>query len=289
VAELGVVDRSPDGTSLYAARGELPVDVDEQRVQCHLCGGWYRALGSSHLWRIHGVTADECRELVGLRPRRPLWAPDLIDAQRERLRACLAAEPRRRAAMAEGHALARRGELRREDTPRLAQRPASLERERQLGVAGARLGNGRAAAFRRRRELRALALGFADLVAYHRRRYGDERRRLDELAAELGCAESAVRGDLQPLGLGPDRALSHGARRENSALRLRRSVPARLTASRWLLGCMEPVLQPSRFSFRRSSSDVAANRASVDACGSSQAGATTRLAVTPASPCASRT
>lgn len=212
VAALGVVDRALDGTPLYAARGELPVDVDEQRVQCHLCGGWYRALGSSHLWRIHGVTADEYRDLVGLRPRHPLWAPDLIDAQSDRLRARIAAEQRLRAAMAKGRALAQRGELQREAASRLAQRPTSLERERQLAVAGARLGNARASAFRRRRELRALALGFADLAAYYRHRYGDERRRLEELAAELGCAESAVRGDLLRLGLGPDRTRSHGAR-----------------------------------------------------------------------------
>ena len=212
MAALGVVDRALDGTPLYAARGELPVDVAEQRVQCHLCGGWYGALGSSHLSRVHGVTADEYRELVGLRPRHPLWAPDLIDAQSERLRARLATEPRLRAAMAKGHALAQRGELQREATSRLAQRPTSLERERQLAVGGARLGKRRAAAFQRRRELRALALGFAGLDAFYRRRYGDERLRLDELAAELGCAESAARGDLQRLGLGPDRTRSQRAR-----------------------------------------------------------------------------
>ncbi|HTE64608.1 MAG TPA: MucR family transcriptional regulator [Solirubrobacteraceae bacterium] len=137
MAALGVVDRALDGTPLYAARGELPIDVDEQRVQCHLCGGWYRALGSSHLSRTHGVTADEYRELVGLRPRHPLWAPDLIDEQGERLRARLAAEPRLRVAMAKGHARAQRGELQREATSRLAQRLTSLERERQLAV-GAR-------------------------------------------------------------------------------------------------------------------------------------------------------
>lgn len=128
MAELGVVDRAPDGTPLYAARGELPVDVDEQRVQCHLCGGWYRALGSSHLWRTHGVTADAYRDLVGLRPRHPLWAPDLIEAHSERLHARLVAEPRLRAALAKGHALARGGELQREATSRLEQRPTSLER-----------------------------------------------------------------------------------------------------------------------------------------------------------------
>jgi hypothetical protein len=73
----------------------------------------------------------------------------------------LAAEPRLRAAMAKGHALPQCGELQREATSRLAQRLTSLERERQLAALGARVGNGRAAAFRRRRQLRAVALGFA--------------------------------------------------------------------------------------------------------------------------------
>jgi hypothetical protein len=134
VAALGVVDHALDGTPLYAARGELRVDVDEQRVQCHLCGGWYRALGPTHLARAHGVTADEDRELVGLLPRHALWAPDLIEAHSARLRARLAAEPQLRAAMAIGRALARRGELQREARSRLAARPASLERERQLAT-----------------------------------------------------------------------------------------------------------------------------------------------------------
>jgi hypothetical protein len=212
VPALGVVDRALDGTPLYALRGELPVDIDERRVQCHLCGGWYRALAPTHLSRAHGLTADEYRELVGLRRRHALWAPDLIEAHSARLRARVAAEPRLRAAMAKGRALAQRGELQRQARSRLAERPMSLERERQLVESGARLGNGRAAAFRRDRERRAVELGFTDVAAYYERRYGDERRRLDEIAAELRSAESAVRGDLQRLGFGPDRTRSHGAR-----------------------------------------------------------------------------
>jgi predicted transcriptional regulator len=91
VAALAAVDRALDRTPLFALRGELPVDMDEQRVQCHVCGGWYRALAPTHLSRAHGVTADEYRELVGLRPRHPLWAPDLIEAQGARLRSRIAA------------------------------------------------------------------------------------------------------------------------------------------------------------------------------------------------------
>ena len=109
MAGLRVVDRALDGTPLYAARGELPVEVGEQRVHRHLCGGWYRALGFRIMWRTQGLTADAYRELVGLRPRHALWAPDLIEAHSRRLRARVVAEPRLRAAMATGHALARRG------------------------------------------------------------------------------------------------------------------------------------------------------------------------------------
>jgi hypothetical protein len=206
------MDRAVDGTPLYAPRGELRVDVDEQRVQCHLCGGWYRSLAPTHLARAHDMTADEYRVLVGLLPRHSLWAPDLIEAHRERLVSRLAAEPRLRAAMAKGRALARRGELQREARARLAERSTSVERERQLAESGSRLGTVRATAFRQRREFRAVELGFANLAAYYERRYRDERRRLDQLAGELDCAQSAVRGDLQRLGLGPDRTRSYGAR-----------------------------------------------------------------------------
>jgi hypothetical protein len=70
----------------------------------------------------------------------------------------------------------------------------------------------RAEAFRARREQRARALGYQDLEDFYRRRYRTQRARVEDLAAELGCAESAVRGDLKRFRLGPDRAQSHGAR-----------------------------------------------------------------------------
>jgi hypothetical protein len=114
--------------------------------------------------------------------------------------------------MATGRALAKRGELQRQALLYLAERPASLERQRQLSESGARLGGARAAAFRQRRENRAIELGFRNLAAYYFARYSQGRRTVDEIAAELCCAESAVRGDLRRLELGPDRTRSHGAR-----------------------------------------------------------------------------
>jgi hypothetical protein len=203
-----VVDRAVDGTLLYAPRGELPSDVDGSAVQCHLCGRWYRDLASSHLLRAHGVSASEYRQLVGLRPRHPLQAPARSAAQAELMRRRITVEPRLRAAMALGERLARSGELQPLAERALRERPAALERQRQLTTAGSRMGTARAEAFRARREQQARALGFAGLEDLYRRRYRDQRARVDDLAIELGCAVSAVRGDLKRLRLGPDRSRS---------------------------------------------------------------------------------
>lgn len=50
-----------DGTPYFAPLGEIPYDRDEDKVQCHLCGDWFRLVGSSHL-RWHGWTLDQYRE-----------------------------------------------------------------------------------------------------------------------------------------------------------------------------------------------------------------------------------
>jgi hypothetical protein len=108
------------------------------------------------------------------------------------------------------------GDLQREARELLAARTVSLERARQLQQSGSMLGLRRAERYLAHREARARELGFDDLATYYRQRYGDDRR-LDELAGELRCSESAVRGDLRRLGLGPDRSRSHGARWRSGA------------------------------------------------------------------------
>jgi len=128
------------------------------------------------------------------------------------LRARLATDARLRAGIAVGAMLARDGALQRRAEEARRERGVSLERETQLATAGARLGSARAAAFAARREARARALGFAGLEVFYRCRYREQGARLEELAGELGCSESAVRGDLRRFGLGPDRSRSHGAR-----------------------------------------------------------------------------
>jgi hypothetical protein len=158
------------------------------------------------------MTAAEYRQLVGLNPRRALQAPDLRVRRADQMRRQIATDPRLRRAMAAGVVLARAGELQRRAREEQRERPVVIQRERQLAQSGARVGAARAAAYRERREQRARALGYEDLEGYYRFRYVSERTRLEDLAAELGCAESAVRGDLRRLALGPDRTRSYGAR-----------------------------------------------------------------------------
>jgi hypothetical protein len=63
--------RLPDGTLYYGRLGEIACDADEDQVQCHLCGGWFRRVGGSHLLRGHGWTLAEYRDAFRL----PLLAP----------------------------------------------------------------------------------------------------------------------------------------------------------------------------------------------------------------------
>jgi len=58
--------RREDGTPYVGELGELAYDPDEDKVQCHLCGGWYRVIGSSHLRRGHGWTLAAYRDAFRL-------------------------------------------------------------------------------------------------------------------------------------------------------------------------------------------------------------------------------
>ena len=50
---------------MYGQLGLLTYDQLEDKVQCHLCGSWFRCLGV-HVFRTHGLAADEYRENFGL-------------------------------------------------------------------------------------------------------------------------------------------------------------------------------------------------------------------------------
>jgi hypothetical protein len=80
--------RLPDGTPYFAPLGEIAYDPDEDRVQCHRCGCWYRGIAGSHLHRVHGWTIDEYREAFRLMKGVPTVAVGVSTA--------LAAHTRRR-------------------------------------------------------------------------------------------------------------------------------------------------------------------------------------------------
>ncbi len=50
----------PGGEAYFAPIGEMR--SDSERMQCHLCGRWYRMVGGSHLLSAHGWTTAEYRD-----------------------------------------------------------------------------------------------------------------------------------------------------------------------------------------------------------------------------------
>ncbi len=52
--------RLPSGEQYFAPIGEMR--SDGERMQCHLCGRWYRMVGGSHLLSAHGWTTAEYRD-----------------------------------------------------------------------------------------------------------------------------------------------------------------------------------------------------------------------------------
>jgi rubrerythrin len=62
------------GTAYYGTLGEIARDPDEDLVQCHLCGRWFRQVGGSHLRRTHGWTLAEYRIAFQLPAKAPLVA-----------------------------------------------------------------------------------------------------------------------------------------------------------------------------------------------------------------------
>lgn len=140
--------RFRDGTRVFHALGELPVDRDEEKVRCGLCGRWFRAL-HAHLWQAHGCNADEYRLAFGLNARRPLQAPAVSAAQAAALARRIDTDPRIRAGMRTGLALARSGTLNELGRQADAERGRALERRRQAASQGARMGTHAPHAFAR--------------------------------------------------------------------------------------------------------------------------------------------
>jgi len=55
------MNRLADGTEYVGQLGQIAYDETEDKVQCHLCGRWFRGFGGSHLRRVHGWTLAQYR------------------------------------------------------------------------------------------------------------------------------------------------------------------------------------------------------------------------------------
>ena len=73
--------RLADGTPYVGELGTLAYDPDEDRVQCHLCGGWSRILGGAHLRRSHGWTLAEYRDAFQLPMQLPACSHEFSQHQ----------------------------------------------------------------------------------------------------------------------------------------------------------------------------------------------------------------
>lgn len=50
---------------MYGQLGILSYDEIEDKVQCHICGRWFRSV-AAHIWQLHGSTANDYRKEFGL-------------------------------------------------------------------------------------------------------------------------------------------------------------------------------------------------------------------------------
>ena len=187
----------PDGTGLHAPPGRLTRDDDTGRACCHLCGRWFRALGS-HV-RAHGYTADSYRETLGLCRTRPLSDPSLSAAMSARQSAAYRDSAQVRARLAPGQEMARSGALatRAKTLRRAEDRPERVNARRESLAAG------RVTAATRRVDAlaeRLTALGAADLSDYLRSAY-KAGASLDILCDETGLGRARLRAALNGAGI----------------------------------------------------------------------------------------
>jgi len=154
-------------------------------------------------------------------PRRPLQVPSRSRRQAANARALAERDPRVRAGLAAGVALARSGELPAAGTAvmsRELRRLQLLELRRRQGRA---IGLRRAEVFRAQREARARERGYRDLATYLHERYVVDGARVEDLARELAASLSAVVADMDRAGI-PRRPRGERTARAHAARRARR-------------------------------------------------------------------
>lgn len=190
-----------DGTAYYAPLGELVYDPAVDKVQCHLCGRWFRALAPSHLWIRHGWTHDDYVEAFGLRLRRPLVSPTVSEVKSIKAKRWFSIDPRMRRNLRKGlRAMLEQNRRARQHAQSRAM-PLEQQRSRRAAVAAAKVtqANNRS----ERRSARLHELGFPDLKGFLQARYVDENKPTQMIAAELGVGQAFLRQQLRRFGLGP--------------------------------------------------------------------------------------
>lgn len=187
-----------DGTGLHAPTGELVVEEGTGRLCCHLCGGWYRSLGS-HV-RTHGHTADSYRAELGLCKGDPLTHDGLSAAISLRQRAAYQVNEDVRERLAAGQQQARSGELSRIAARSRGQAPLSAGAVSRQSAA---LAAGRRTVARRRDAALSELVENSDspdLASYLRARY-QQGANLAELAGETGLGRALLRAEMKAAGI----------------------------------------------------------------------------------------
>lgn len=188
-AHHGHLWKLADGTGLHAPPEKLVVDPETGQICCHLCGHFFRSLGS-HV-RAHGHTADTYREDMGLCRGEALTDRTLSAAISGRQRDRFASSEEVQQQLAEGRRrLAGLGE-RRATTPAAAARQAEAR------------ATGRATRGQRQQDRIdgvVADAGFADLAAMLRSRYAAGAG-LESLAEETGLGRSTLRKSMEAAGV----------------------------------------------------------------------------------------
>ncbi|RAY16838.1 hypothetical protein DPM19_01340 [Actinomadura craniellae] len=227
----------PVPAGLHAPYGRLVRDEQSDLVLCHLCGRWFRALGS-HV-KAHGLSADEYRAAFGLYQTRALASGEVSRARAEIQRARYRDSADTRRNMAAGQVMAGSGRLTLlAADARRTRRPAAQNTDEQRS----RLAAGRRTmAESRERQLdeTVARLGFADLESCLRGLYQQRQLDLDTVRAELGIGRERLRSLLAAHGIEPRRQGANTRAGRTSRARLNDAeAAARVGAAdlhRWLV------------------------------------------------------
>jgi hypothetical protein len=193
-----VLGRLADGTPFFAPVGKMVLDPAGERVRCHLCGGWYRALAPTHL-RNHGWGHREYKAAFGLAARRPLQAPGLVAVHRTVMVELLRTTPSVREALRAAQQRLIAGEVARP----VGRGPQSLEHRRKSAEAARAASQAQKARAMRARAARVRVLGYATVGDYLRRRYLVDHAPLEAIKRELGTGQATLAGLMAQAGIDP--------------------------------------------------------------------------------------